>query len=59
MLQLETLELWHNRGIGESYGVYSVETCTSYTHYNVIDMFFILWIIFLSVVETLVIVSGG
>ena len=48
VLKLEPLEVWHHRGIDVGYGVCSVATCTSYTHYNVIDQFVILWIIFLS-----------
>ena len=59
VLKLEPLEVWYHRGIGVGYGVCSVATCTSYTHHNFIYLFFILWILFLSVVETLVIVSGG
>ena len=55
VLQLERLEVWYHRGIGVGSVVFSVSTCTNYTHYNVIYLFFILWILFLSVVETLVI----
>ena len=40
VLQLETLEVWHYRGIFVGYGVFSVSTCTSYSHYNVIYLFF-------------------
>ena len=36
VLQLETLEVWHHRGVGVGAGVCGVDTCTSYTHYNVI-----------------------
>ena len=40
VLQLEPLEVWHQRGIGIGSGVYSVHTCTSDTHNNVIYLFF-------------------
>ena len=59
VIQLEPLEIWNHRGMGAGYGVFSVATCTSYTHHNVIIIIFILWILFLSVVEILIIVSGG
>ena len=60
VLQLEPLEVWHHRVIGVGYGVCSVDACTIYTHYNVIYLFFfILWLVFISVIETLVIVSSG
>ena len=39
VIQLEPLEVWHHRGIGVGYGLCSVYTCTSYTHYNVIYIF--------------------
>ena len=59
VISLEPLELCHNRLIGVGYEVCSVDTCTSYTHHKFIYLFFILWVLFLSVVETLVIFSGG
>ena len=59
VLQLEPLEVWYHKVIGVGYGVCSVATCTSYTCNNVIYLFFMLWIIFLSMVETLVIFSSG
>ena len=58
VLKLEPLEVWHHRGIGFCYGLCSVSTCTSYTHHNFIFLFFILLVIFLSVIETFVIVYG-
>ena len=39
VLQLEPLEVWHHTRIGVGSGVFSVDTCTSYTHYNVIYLF--------------------
>ena len=39
VLQLEPLEVWNHRVIGVGYGVCSVDTCTSYSHYNIIDLF--------------------
>ena len=48
------------KGISVGYGVCDVATCTSYTHNIMLFISLVkLWILFLSMVETLVIVSGG
>ena len=39
VLQLEPLDVFHHRGVGFGYGVLSVDTFTSYPHYNIIDLF--------------------
>ena len=39
VLQLELLDMWNHRGMSVGCGVLSVATGTSYTHYNVIDLF--------------------
>ena len=59
MIQLEPLELWHHRGIGVGSVIFSVASCTSYTHYNVIYLFYHIMDSVSLVVETLVIVYGG
>ena len=46
-------------GNGVVSGVCGVDNCTSYIHYNVIYMSCKIWILCLSVAETLVIVSSG
>ena len=53
------LEVCYHRGIGVVYGVFSVAACTIYTHHNFIYLFFHIMESIISVVENLVIVSGG
>ena len=40
VLQLEPLDVWHQRVIGVGSGVCGFSACTSYTYYNVIYMSF-------------------
>ena len=59
VLQLEPLEVWYHRGIGVGLDYLVFLHALFIPIIMLFIYFFILWIMFLSVVETLVIVSGG
>ena len=48
VLQLEPLDAWHHIGIGVGYRVCTVYTFTSYTHYNVIYIYFLYYELYFS-----------
>ena len=48
VLHLEPLDVWYHRGIGVGSGIYSVDTCTSYTHFNVIYLSFLI-VVYISI----------